>query len=144
EDDTVRINFTAWTSEGRMVDSSTVRGQPSSFQLKNTPPGIQEAVGLLTVGEKRRFWIPQKMASRAAAAAKDDAGSIVFEIELVDIVKLDAPPDVKEPPKDAERTASGIASKVLKKGTGTEHPVEDSRVKVQYTGWTTDGKMFDS
>ena len=48
------------------------------------------------------------------------------------------------PPKDAEKTASGLASKVLTKGTGTEHPGPTSTVKVQYSGWTTDGKLFDS
>lgn len=29
-------------------------------------------------------------------------------------------------------------------GTGTRHPRLTDRVKVHYTGWTTDGKMFDS
>jgi peptidylprolyl isomerase len=55
-----------------------------------------------------------------------------------------APPDVAAPPTDAMRTATGIASKVLKPGTGTRHPRPNSRVLVHYTGWTTDGKMFDS
>ena len=35
---------------------------------------------------------------------------------------LPAPPDVAAAPADAEKTASGLASKVIKKGTGTEHP----------------------
>jgi FKBP-type peptidyl-prolyl cis-trans isomerase len=57
---------------------------------------------------------------------------------------LPAPPDVKAPPADAEKTASGLASKVLTKGTGTEHPTANDSVEVHYTGWQTDGKMFDS
>jgi peptidylprolyl isomerase len=32
----------------------------------------------------------------------------------------------------------------LKPGTGATHPSSSSRVTVHYTGWTTDGKMFDS
>jgi peptidylprolyl isomerase len=55
-----------------------------------------------------------------------------------------APPDVAAPPPDAERTASGLVSRVLRAGTGTEHPGPDSIVTVHYTGWTTDGRMFDS
>jgi len=51
---------------------------------------------------------------------------------------------VAAPPDDAEKTASGLASKVLQAGTGTEHPTATSRVTVHYTGWTTDGKLFDS
>jgi FKBP-type peptidyl-prolyl cis-trans isomerase len=57
---------------------------------------------------------------------------------------IPAPPDVAAPPADAEKTPSGIASKVLTPGTGTAHPTATSTVTVHYTGWTTDGKMFDS
>jgi peptidylprolyl isomerase len=54
------------------------------------------------------------------------------------------PADVAAPPADATRTASGLASKVLTKGKGTRHPGPTDRVTVHYSGWTTDGKMFDS
>src|SRR5262249_58986509 len=57
---------------------------------------------------------------------------------------IPAPADVAAAPADAEKTASGLASKLLEKGTGTEHPEPQDTVKVNYTGWTTDGKMFDS
>jgi peptidylprolyl isomerase len=33
---------------------------------------------------------------------------------------------------------------VIKPGTGTRRPTAASSVTVHYTGWTTDGKMFDS
>jgi peptidylprolyl isomerase len=57
---------------------------------------------------------------------------------------LDAPPDVAAPPADAERTASGLASKLLVAGTGTRSPQATDTVQVQYTGWQTDGTRFDS
>jgi peptidylprolyl isomerase len=57
---------------------------------------------------------------------------------------LPAPADVAAPPADAAKTASGLASKVLRPGSGTQHPRPNSKVTVHYTGWTTDGKMFDS
>ena len=57
---------------------------------------------------------------------------------------IPAPADVASPPDDAQRTASGMASKVLTPGTGTRHPRPNSRVTVHYTGWTTDGTMIDS
>jgi FKBP-type peptidyl-prolyl cis-trans isomerase len=54
------------------------------------------------------------------------------------------PDDVAAPPPEADRNASGLASKVLQPGTGTRHPRPNSRVLVHYTGWTTDGREFDS
>ena len=48
------------------------------------------------------------------------------------------------PPADAQHSESGLAWKVLKAGTGTVHPSKAGVVRVHYTGWTTDGKMFDS
>jgi peptidylprolyl isomerase len=57
---------------------------------------------------------------------------------------IPAPADVAAAPADATTTSSGLATKVLKAGTGTIHPKPASRVRVHYSGWTTDGKMFDS
>ncbi len=57
---------------------------------------------------------------------------------------LPAPDDVAAPPQDAQKSDSGLSSRVLVKGTGSEHPSATSTVTVHYTGWTTDGKMFDS
>jgi peptidylprolyl isomerase len=61
-----------------------------------------------------------------------------------EVPQIPAPPDVAAAPADAVRTSSNLASKVLRPGTGTRHPRPNSMVTVHYTGWTTDGKMFDS
>jgi peptidylprolyl isomerase len=55
-----------------------------------------------------------------------------------------APPDVAAPPADATKTKSGLAFKVLQPGTGTVRPKSSSQVTVHYSGWRTDGSMFDS
>jgi len=57
---------------------------------------------------------------------------------------LQAPPDVAAAPADAKKTPSGLASKVITPGKGSDHPGARDRVTVHYTGWTPDGKMFDS
>ncbi len=59
-------------------------------------------------------------------------------------MSIEAPPDVAAPPVDAEVTDSGLASRVLRAGTGTEHPEATDEVTVHYVGWTTDGERFDS
>lgn len=58
--------------------------------------------------------------------------------------QISAPDDVAAPPAEAKRTESGLAYKVLKPGQGETHPTAESTVTVHYTGWTTDGEMFDS
>ena len=57
---------------------------------------------------------------------------------------IPAPPDVAAVPADAIKTASGLASKVLHIGFSNVRPSPRSTVSVHYTGWTPDGKMFDS
>lgn len=57
---------------------------------------------------------------------------------------IPAPPDVAAAPADASTTASGLACKVLQPGNSNVRPTATSTVTVHYTGWTTDGKMFDS
>ena len=73
---------------------------------------------------------------------------LVFDVELLEIKDQVEPPkapaDVAAPPADADHHRFGLASKVLEPGTGADHPKATSRVTVHYTGWTTDGKMFDS
>jgi peptidylprolyl isomerase len=57
---------------------------------------------------------------------------------------LPAPPDVAAPPGGSLKTTSGLSTLVLQPGRGTRHPHLSDRVTVHYSGWTTDGKMFDS
>ena len=56
---------------------------------------------------------------------------------------LPPPADVAAAPGDALTTPSGLAYKVLTEGSG-ETPTSSQSVTVHYTGWTTDGNMFDS
>jgi FKBP-type peptidyl-prolyl cis-trans isomerase len=54
------------------------------------------------------------------------------------------PKDVAAAPASAKKTASGLRYRVLTPGKGKDHPKPDSQVRVHYSGWTPDGKMFDS
>ena len=142
--DVVTVHYTGWSSDGRMFDSSHTRDMPSMFPLNRALPGWRECVQLMVLGETRRCWVPEALAYKGAA--NRPKGTIVFDIELLDTRQSPtiAPADVKGPPSDARRTASGLAFKVVRPGTGTRRPSVGDQVTVHYTGWTTDGKMFDS
>jgi peptidylprolyl isomerase len=139
----VKVHYTGWTTDGAMFDSSVARGQAAVLPLDRVIPGWREGVPLMVEGEKRRFWIPQELAY--AGRPERPYGMLVFDVELLEILEPPpAPADVAAPPADAQATESGLAWKQLRAGTGSERPDRDSLVEVRYTGWTTDGKMFDS
>jgi len=146
--DTVTVHYSGWTTDGKLFDSSVKRGQPTSFPLNGVIKGWTEGLQLMVVGEKRRFWIPANLAYGENPGGGRPGGLLVFDVELLAIKAAPKPPavpeDVAAAPASAEKTASGIASRVLSKGTGTVHPKATDQVKVHYSGWTTDGKMFDS
>jgi len=154
EVDVVTVNYTGWTTDGRMFDSSTKRGKPAEFPLNRVIKGWTEGVQLMVAGEKRRFWIPGNLAYGEATPQDPHAGmgpprgTLVFDVELISFKEAPKPPDVPKDvakiPKNAKKTKSGLGSRVLSKGTGSEHPTGTSVVTVHYSGWTTDGKMFDS
>jgi FKBP-type peptidyl-prolyl cis-trans isomerase len=150
--DVVTVHYTGWTTDGESFDSSESRGKPVSFPLDKVIPGWTEGVQLMVAGEKRRFWIPEKLAYKGKEGRP--AGMLVFDVELISFkapaareVSSDptkTPDDVQRPPADAKRTASGLSYKILKVGTGERHPDRSSSVTVNYSGWTNDGKLFDS
>ena len=78
----VTVHYTGWTTDGKSFDSSYAGGQPITFALTEVIPGWTEALQLMVVGEKRRFWIPGHLAYDNMDGPK---GTLVFEIELLDI-----------------------------------------------------------
>lgn len=140
--DLVRVNYTGWKTDGSMFDSSHKRGRPAVFEVGGVIPGWIEGLQLMNVGEKWRFWIPQNLAYDGRAGPP--AGMLVFDVELLDIVTPVTPKNVAKAPKNALVTDSGLASVVLEKGTGQTRPTATSMVEVHYSGWTTDGELFDT
>ncbi len=150
--DTVEVNYTGWTKDGHMFDSSVKRHHTIKFPLNRVIKGWTEGVQLMVTGEKRRFWIPADLAyGDTPRRPGAPSGQLTFDVELVSIEKApkplpvpSTPPDVAAVPKDAKTTPSGLAYKVLEKGTGSVHPTPADTVEVHYAGWTTDGHMFDN
>jgi len=139
--DMVTVQYAGWTSDGKMFDRSPA---PTTFPLNRLIKGWGEGLQLMVAGEKARLWIPSSLAYNNQPGRP--AGMLVFDIELIEFSPSPtvAPPDVKAAPADSKRTNSGLAYKSIKAGTGAAHPSKNSMVTVHYTGWTTDGKMFDS
>lgn len=82
--DIVKVHYTGWTTDGSMFDSSVVRGEPVGLPLDRVIPGWTEGLQLMVVGEKRRFWIPEKLAYKGREGSPK--GMLVFDVELMAII----------------------------------------------------------
>jgi peptidylprolyl isomerase len=139
--DAVLLEYNTWNAEGSLIDSSLWSPEQGPVDVEALPTSMAKLVTNMLEGEKLRLWLPTSMT--------EGQGALVIEMKLLQIenrpAPLPAPPDVAAPPKRAKRTKSGLRYVVLqKKSTSKKRPDAISKVKVHYTGWTTDGEMFDS
>lgn len=138
DDDLVRVRYTVWKSDGTLVQHIPATTSVVMSVTKMVP-GWSQSVKEMVVGDRVRAWVPQ-----ALNGGKIDL-PLVLDTELLEIIERpQTPEDVAAPPAGAKTTESGLAYKVLRAGTGIIHPKRSSTVVVHYSGWTTDGRMFDS
>ncbi|MGL4750271.1 MAG: FKBP-type peptidyl-prolyl cis-trans isomerase, partial [Shewanella sp.] len=73
---------------GDVFDSSVVRGQPAEFPVSGVIAGWTEALQLMPVGTKLKLYVPHHLAygERGAGASIPPYSTLVFEVELLDIV----------------------------------------------------------
>ena len=144
--DRVRIAYVGWDEHGKEIDSSAPRGPSVEATLTHGFPGFRQALALLRAGERRRFWMPAALAYESYPGTVK--GPLVYDIELFEIVRMPAPPpvpkDVAHVPRGAIRLPSGVAYRVLKRGTGTVKPGPEGAVDVHYSYWTSDGTLRNS
>lgn len=87
--DKVKVHYTGKLLDGKVFDSSVERGQPAEFPVTGVIPGWVEALQLMPVGSKWQLFIPADLAYGDRGAGSDIApgSTLVFEVELLDIVK---------------------------------------------------------
>jgi FKBP-type peptidyl-prolyl cis-trans isomerase len=155
--DNVRVDYVGWSTKGPF-DSKKKSGGTEVFAMNGVVAGWTEALLDMRVGERRRLWLPDKLAYPSLRA---NPTIWVFEVELLEILRgqptVPARPDVvtqlpepahpapvAAPPKDAQKTANGLAYRMEKTGDGGAKPTVDDRVVMTYTAWSADGKLLDS
>ncbi len=87
-DKQVRVHYHGQLTDGTVFDSSVARGQPAEFPVTGVIQGWVEALQLMTVGSKWKLYVPQNLAygERGAGAAIPPYATLVFEVELLDIL----------------------------------------------------------
>ncbi len=139
--------------EGRLMndtifDTSYKRGQPFTFTLGQGQviKGWDEGIALLNEGDSATFIIPPDLGYGQQSAGPIPANSTLkFTVKLVKVL-----PEIKVEPyntagKDTIKTPSGLKLIIVsEKNRNNERPSKGSTVKVHYTGYFEDGKVFDS
>ena len=143
-DDLVTLEFSGWTqADGKRFQSSIEIGEDLVAPVNSMFPAWKEILPKAHEGDTIEMWVPQALGINPEGT--DLPGTLIFSVKVKKVSELPkTPEDVAAAPADAAKTASGIASKILQAGTGTDHPAATDTVKVHYSGWTTDGSMFDS
>jgi FKBP-type peptidyl-prolyl cis-trans isomerase FklB len=92
--DMVRVHYHGTLIDGRVFDSSVDRGQPIELNVNGVIPGWTEALQLMPVGSKWKLFIPSELAygDRQAGQLIAPGSTLVFDVELLDIVNQSAPP----------------------------------------------------
>ncbi len=105
--------------------------------IAKSAPALARASLLSPVNETRRWWF--------SLAGNSTQTQIIDLTVLGNVDPAPAPPDVAAVPANANKTASGLAYRVIKKANaGGGSPTSRSVINIDYSGWTTDGKLFDS
>jgi peptidylprolyl isomerase len=96
--DVVTLHYSVFLENGKKFDSSVERGEPLVFAYKEQPlvKGFNEAVGMMTKGERAEFVIPPDLAygSQGNSVIPPNA-TLVFDIEILYVAKR---PKANHPP----------------------------------------------
>ena len=87
--DRVKVHYTGRLLDGTVFDSSVERKTPAEFGVGEVIKGWTEALQLMSVGSKWKLYIPSDLAygDRGAGADIKPGSTLVFDVELLDIVK---------------------------------------------------------
>lgn len=144
--DNVSVHYVGTLPDSTKFDSSRDRGQPFSFSLGagQVIKGWDEGIALLHVGDKAILTIPPDLGYGSQAAGSIPANStLIFEVELMGFKEKVVPKPYDVSGKDTVNLQDGLKVIWIKKGDGPKAE-KGKTVSVHYTGYLTDGSMFDS
>jgi FKBP-type peptidyl-prolyl cis-trans isomerase len=145
DNDCVTVDYVVWKRDGALLSSSRRWPDAGRLCLRTMIPGMAQAVKQMVVGEQRRIWVPAALTSTGDGEDARRGVDETAEITLLEIRKAPpVPTDLKAPPLAATKLPSGLAMRVLKKGSGTQHPSQRDSVKLNFSGWTKDGALIES
>ncbi len=142
----VKVHYSGYFEDMTMFDSSHERQQPIEITLGRgmVIRGWDEGLGYLNVGDKARLWIPYQLAYGVQGRGPiPPRSNLIFDVEVLEAVEIPGATPFNTAGKDTLETESGIRYIIIEEGTG-DKPERGSIVNVHYSGYLTDGTLFDS
>jgi len=148
EGDIVEIEYIGYFPNWEIFDSSIKRKQPLRFEVgkKHVIYGLEKAILHMYKGDKARIFIPFEYAYGAEGKYPTipPKTNLVFDVFIKNIYTKIKPVPFNCEGKDTLQLPSGLKYIIVEKSNSGIKPQPKKKVKVHYTGYFTDGKIFDS
>jgi hypothetical protein len=150
--DALVLDFSLWTSDGKLVHSSLADPRSPLFSISRVSPQLRGMLAPLRKGARARYWLPKASLVGWKPEEWPDA-DLIIEVQvrgLTHMTYADAtgatvnplpfqPPDAAGPPGDALSTPNGLHYIYLEHGTGKEHPKPGAPLKLSLEAYAIDG-----
>jgi len=144
----VTLHYSGFFKDGLPFDSSVERGQPFTVKMGTGQliKSLEEGIALMHKGDKFKFYIPSRLGYGESGHPPviPPNSDLIFDIEIIDVKPVIAPPLFDITGKEAKTTASGLKYYEIAKSDSTIKATAGTKVKVHYSGYLASGKMFDS
>jgi FKBP-type peptidyl-prolyl cis-trans isomerase FklB len=104
--DKVKVKYEGRLIDGTVFDSTEKHGgEPATFAPNQVIKGWTEALTMMPVGSKWQLYIPQELAyGNRAAGSIPPFSTLIFDVQVLEIVEDKKPADTKTPEKKAVDT----------------------------------------
>ncbi|MDR1046450.1 MAG: FKBP-type peptidyl-prolyl cis-trans isomerase [Treponema sp.] len=98
----VKVHYEGTLTDGTVFDSSWERGEPVEFPLEAVIPGWAEGIQTMKTGGTSLLFIPSSLAygSQGAGQVIPPYSTLIFKVDLLEIVKQEASRDDLLPPEE--------------------------------------------
>ena len=144
----VTLHYSGFFADGRGFDSSVERGEAFTVKIGSGQliKALEDGIALMHKGDKTKFYIPYQLAYGEAGhpPAIPAKADLIFDIEIIDVQPVPAPVLFDIAGKEVKITASGLKYYEIVKSGNPIKAAASKAVKVHYSGYLANGKMFDS
>jgi FKBP-type peptidyl-prolyl cis-trans isomerase len=136
----VRVHYSGKLEDGRVFDSSLIRGAPAEFELGRVIKGWTEGMQLMRAGDHFEFRIPPDLGygARGAGNVIPPNATLLFDIELFEIVQPFQFAALDE--ANAKSTESGLKYEVVVPGDG--EALTDQAMELRFALFDETGKVL--